>query len=39
MITLKQLFYPIIGIVLTVIIIFIIVSLAFWIASKLSDND
>jgi hypothetical protein len=39
MITLKQLISPIIGIGLTVIIIFIIVKIAFWLANKLTKDD
>jgi galactitol-specific phosphotransferase system IIC component len=39
MTTLEKIFKPIIGVGLTVVIIFIIVSLAFWVASKLSDDD
>jgi len=39
MTTLEKIFSPLIGIGLTVVIIFIIVYLAFWISNKLSDDD
>jgi galactitol-specific phosphotransferase system IIC component len=39
MTTLEKIFNPLIGIGLTVVIIFIIVYLAFWISNKLSDDD
>lgn len=39
MTTLEKIFSPLIGIGLTVVIIFTIVYLAFWIANKLSDDD
>jgi galactitol-specific phosphotransferase system IIC component len=39
MTTLEKILSPIIGIGLTVIIIFIIVGLSFWVSNKLSDDD